>query len=72
MPPSSAPLITGGEEYYAEGEMINLVCTSNMSKPAATLSWSINSDPAPPGYVVNRRTVEHSQSGLETSMLGLR
>ena len=72
VPPPSAPLITGGEEYYAEGHFINLTCTSNMSKPAATLSWSINGKQAPDNFLVNRRTVEHSQSGLETSLLGLR
>merc|ERR1719419_1378950 len=52
--------------------MIDLVCTSNMFKPAATLSWRINDIPAPTRFVVNRRTVEHSKSGLETSVLGLR
>ena len=72
VPPSSAPLITGGEEYYAEGHIINLICTSNMSKPAATLSWRINGKQAPSNFVVNRRSVEHSQSGLESSVLGLR
>eukprot|EP00092_Neocalanus_flemingeri_P053659 GFUD01063125.1.p1 GENE.GFUD01063125.1~~GFUD01063125.1.p1 ORF type:complete len:141 (+),score=42.52 GFUD01063125.1:55-423(+) len=43
-----------------------------MSKPAASLTWIINSKQAPGNFVVDRRTVEHTQSGLETSLLGLR
>jgi len=72
VPPVSAPTITGGREYYNEGDVIDLTCTSNMSQPAAILTWTVNDKPVQESMVEKNRIIEHTQTGLETSMVNLK
>jgi len=72
VPPLSAPIITGGQEFYSEGDLIHLTCMSNMSQPAAKLTWTINDRRAEESLVHNNRVIQHSDSGLETSLLDLK
>jgi len=72
VPPLSAPIISGGREYYTEGELIHLTCMSNMSQPAAKLTWTVNDREVQESMVSNNRVIQHSDSGLETSLLDLK
>lgn len=40
--PRSGPRISGGKSIYHVGDRVSVNCTSERSKPAATLHWSIN------------------------------
>jgi len=68
--PSEGPKITGGKPKYQIGDMVLVNCTSYQSKPAAMLSWTINSDKAPKEYLKEYASIIQ-ENGLETSILGL-
>ncbi|XP_023322275.1 uncharacterized protein LOC111696780 [Eurytemora carolleeae] len=40
--PKEPPVIGGGAAYYANGDELNLTCTSNPSYPPTTLTWYLN------------------------------
>jgi hypothetical protein len=57
VPPKSGPRISGIEDYYRVGDLVEINCTSVESKPAAHISWTVN------GIKVDSRSVklrEHS------------
>ena len=43
--PRGSPRISGGQTTYHLGDLVRVNCTSERSKPAATLHWFINNDP---------------------------
>jgi len=71
VPPASSPTISGGRTHYKPGDTVRLSCTSSSSRPPATLSWTLNDHKVDESMVGSRRTVEHEESGLQTSMLDL-
>ncbi|XP_023343029.1 uncharacterized protein LOC111712606 isoform X2 [Eurytemora carolleeae] len=72
VPPTSAPEITGGQEYYALGDILELNCTVHRSKPAANLRWKVNGNLVDSSQIEFSKSIMHDTSGLETSILGLR
>ena len=44
VPPRIAPKITGIENSYRSGDLVDVICHSADSKPAARLTWKINGD----------------------------
>ena len=40
--PLERPMVAGGRQKYAPGDIVRLNCTSSPSKPAASLTWFIN------------------------------
>jgi len=71
VPPASSPTIAGGHTHYRTGELVELTCTSSSSRPPATLSWILNGQKVNESMLRERKTVEHEESGLQTSVLGL-
>uniref|UniRef100_A0A182NE32 Ig-like domain-containing protein n=1 Tax=Anopheles dirus TaxID=7168 RepID=A0A182NE32_9DIPT len=70
--PEADPIITGGKPRYQIGDLVRVNCTSTRSKPAAQLTWYINSELADPNSVYQYPTiVSLTQDHLETSILGL-
>lgn len=43
--PRGRPRISGGKALYHIGDVVDVNCTSERSKPAATLHWYINDGP---------------------------
>ncbi|XP_050714121.1 junctional adhesion molecule 2A-like isoform X3 [Eriocheir sinensis] len=41
-PPKGGPEVTGARQQYQVGDKVELTCTSRKSRPAATLSFTIN------------------------------
>jgi len=72
VPPAASPTITGGRANYKEGELVQMTCTSSSSRPPASLSWRLNGDKVAESYLRDRKTVEHEETGLLTSVLGIR
>lgn len=69
--PDGAPVIEGVRSYYLAGDWVDLTCTSLKSKPAARLSFSINTEPASPGWLESQKD-QLDGDGLTTSSLRLR
>uniref|UniRef100_A0A182QRS5 Ig-like domain-containing protein n=1 Tax=Anopheles farauti TaxID=69004 RepID=A0A182QRS5_9DIPT len=70
--PETDPIITGGKPRYQVGDLVRVNCTSARSKPAAQLTWYINSEQADPTCIYQYPTiVSLAQDHLETSILGL-
>ena len=42
VPPRLAPAISGIDSFYEPGDLVEITCTSRDSKPAPTLTWTIN------------------------------
>lgn len=40
--PKYKPILTGIHTRYRQGDTLHGNCTSNLSKPAANLTWTIN------------------------------
>eukprot|EP00095_Tigriopus_kingsejongensis_P002658 maker-scaffold439_size171548-snap-gene-0.26 protein:Tk02658 transcript:maker-scaffold439_size171548-snap-gene-0.26-mRNA-1 annotation:"AGAP007933-PA" len=68
--PRSGPRISGGKHTYHVGDKVRVNCTSERSKPAATLHWYINNAPAAHYYLHPYPPIQH-EDGLETAILGL-
>ncbi|GAB6027478.1 hypothetical protein CHUAL_001733 [Chamberlinius hualienensis] len=68
--PKDIPQITGAKSRYQVGDTVSTNCTSHRSKPAAMLSWTINSFKAPKEILIEYPTTIYEDS-LETSVLGL-
>ncbi|XP_058126100.1 uncharacterized protein LOC131282871 [Anopheles ziemanni] len=70
--PEEDPVISGGKPRYQLGEHVRVNCTSGRAKPAAQLTWYINSELADHTYVRQYPTiVSFTTDHLETSILGL-
>ncbi|KFB39715.1 hypothetical protein ZHAS_00007405 [Anopheles sinensis] len=70
--PEEDPVISGGKPRYQLGEHVRVNCTSGRAKPAAQLTWYINSELADHTYVRQYPTiVSLTPDHLETSILGL-
>ncbi|XP_059095235.1 uncharacterized protein LOC131890003 [Tigriopus californicus] len=68
--PRKGPRISGGSHTYHVGDRVHVNCTSERSKPAATLHWYINNAPAPDYFLHPYPSIQH-EDGLETAILGL-
>ncbi|CAB4068668.1 unnamed protein product [Lepeophtheirus salmonis] len=56
----------------ALGDLVEINCTSSDSKPAAKLTWFMNGEPIQSNYALPLIKEFDSETGLETSRLGLR
>lgn len=70
--PSHTPTISGIKPKYRLGDTLRGNCTSKDSKPAANLTWYINSELAEFKYVKPLRKYRTGRNDLETSQIGLR
>ncbi|XP_042879233.1 uncharacterized protein LOC122257801, partial [Penaeus japonicus] len=68
--PEEKPTIHGTQHEYHIGDTARLTCVSALSRPAAELTWEINSEKVPPQYLVPMSSIKY-QSGLEQTRLGL-
>ncbi|KAG1698840.1 hypothetical protein GQR58_005675 [Nymphon striatum] len=64
--PEQAPEITGGVSNYHVGDILNLNCTSPISRPAPKILWLINDRPAEDRVLFNH-PVRLLSDGLEQS-----
>ncbi|XP_047737184.1 uncharacterized protein LOC125178137 [Hyalella azteca] len=69
------PAITGGQESYEAGELVQLLCTPQYLSPAAlhtqpqpTITWYIAGHPAPPEHVIPHRGRAREPPGLTLSV----
>lgn len=69
--PDEGPRITGGRPRYQIGDTVNVNCTSGRSKPATSLNWFINGEPADVSLLKIHKPMVTGREGLETSTLGL-
>ncbi|KAL9707268.1 hypothetical protein quinque_010786 [Culex quinquefasciatus] len=69
--PVDKPHITGLKPYYRMGELLVGNCSSYNSKPAANLTWFVNSNEVNPKQTVPYPVVRNPDNGLEISTLGL-
>ncbi|XP_055642208.1 uncharacterized protein LOC129779003 isoform X2 [Toxorhynchites rutilus septentrionalis] len=69
--PMSRPHITGLKPYYQIGDLLIGNCTSYNSKPAANLTWFVNSNEVAPKQIVPYPISKDPENGLETSTLGI-
>lgn len=69
--PMSKPLISGLKPYYRIGDLLMGNCTSYYSKPAANLTWLVNSHEVSPKQTVLYPVVRDPDNGMESSTLGL-
>ncbi|XP_055539335.1 uncharacterized protein LOC129726538 [Wyeomyia smithii] len=69
--PISKPHITGLKSFYRIGDLLTGNCSSHNSKPAANLTWFINSNEVNPKQTVPYAIWKNPETGLETSTLGL-
>ncbi|XP_063365927.1 uncharacterized protein LOC134654398 [Cydia amplana] len=67
--PESGPTLSGFGSRYRAGERVRAACTAGAARPAPTLAWYVNGEPAPPAALgtLARRTLK----GLETVTLPL-
>ncbi|XP_050726494.1 uncharacterized protein LOC127003629, partial [Eriocheir sinensis] len=69
--PDGAPVISGVRSQYLPGDWVDLTCTSAKSKPAAILNFTVNTNPAPTGWLETQVDKEDDDR-LFTSKLRLR
>ncbi|XP_069164723.1 uncharacterized protein [Procambarus clarkii] len=69
--PDEGPVITGVRRQYLAGEGVDLLCTSHRARPAPHLSFTVNSQPASPGWLEPQADVGEAGE-LITSSLRLR
>ncbi|KAK3850810.1 hypothetical protein Pcinc_042509 [Petrolisthes cinctipes] len=71
--PDKDPSITGGQTKYHAGDQVKVNCTSERSRPAASLEWYINGEKVKTeSDKLIQYTPVNDSDGLETSRLGLR
>ncbi|KAK4288886.1 hypothetical protein Pmani_038115 [Petrolisthes manimaculis] len=71
--PDKDPSITGGQTKYHAGDQVNVNCTSERSRPAASLEWYINGEKVKTeSDKLLQYTPVNDSDGLETSRMGLR
>ncbi|UYV77370.1 hypothetical protein LAZ67_15000720 [Cordylochernes scorpioides] len=68
--PRHGPHLEGLKQRYLPGEEFNATCWSSPSKPAATLRWYINDQPALPSQETRTHPVRHSD-GLQSTRVRL-
>lgn len=64
-------LIGVDDRKYRPGEIFKGNCSSEDSKPAANLTWTINDIPADLSYIRHYKSIKDESTNLETSILGL-
>jgi len=64
--PSSRPHVTGLQNHYKPGDVLNITCISSDSFPAANISWFINGNKASSSSV-RKTDVTTEKSGLLSS-----
>ncbi|XP_045136712.1 uncharacterized protein LOC123519467 isoform X2 [Portunus trituberculatus] len=69
--PDGAPVISGVRSQYLPGDWVDLTCTSGKSKPATILNFTVNTKPAPLGWLETQIDKEDDDK-LFTSRLRLR
>ncbi|XP_058449706.1 LOW QUALITY PROTEIN: cell adhesion molecule 2-like [Malaya genurostris] len=69
--PTTKPHITGIRPHYRVGDLLAGNCTSHNSKPAANLTWFVNSNEVNQKQTVPYHVWKNTETGLETSTLGL-
>ncbi|KAJ8679212.1 hypothetical protein QAD02_014999, partial [Eretmocerus hayati] len=69
--PRNKPKITGEEKIYANGDILSLNCTSDLSHPAARLHWFVNGVPIDPNSEVSYLTSRGLYSTRSTLRLEL-
>lgn len=71
MLPKDGPHITGGKPKYRVEEDVDVLCSVNRSKPAASLLWFINGEVAEESQLRGPYKSVSTPDGLETAILGL-
>ncbi|KAK3927941.1 Kin of IRRE-like protein 3 [Frankliniella fusca] len=71
MLPKDGPHITGGKPKYRVDEDVDVLCSVNRSKPAASLLWFINGEVADQKLLRGPYKSVSAPDGLETAILGL-
>ncbi|CAB4070285.1 unnamed protein product [Lepeophtheirus salmonis] len=69
--PRRGPTITGRRDRYTSGDLVELNCSSNSSKPATELSWYINSIQADNSTLIYY-PIKEERDGRKTSILGIK
>ncbi|XP_071535155.1 cell adhesion molecule 2-like [Panulirus ornatus] len=69
--PDGGPVIKGLRSHYLPGDWVDLTCVSRRSRPAPRLSFTINNQPASPGWLEPQGN-QMDHEGLTTSSLQLR
>ncbi|XP_061704000.1 uncharacterized protein LOC133515464 isoform X2 [Cydia pomonella] len=67
--PESGPTLTGFRSRYRAGERVQASCTAGAARPAPTLAWYVNGEPAPPAALGT--LVRRTHKGLDTVTLPL-
>lgn len=71
IPLNKPNLIGVDDRKYRPGEIFKGNCSSEDSKPAANLTWTINDIPADLSYIRHYKSIKDESTNLETSILGL-
>ncbi|XP_055389383.1 putative actin-fragmin kinase DDB_G0287957 isoform X2 [Condylostylus longicornis] len=66
--PEQRPIITGIHSRYRMGDLINGNCSSEFSKPAANLTWTINGIQVMPNQVKHFEVQKNPVDNLEASV----
>ncbi|KAE8740963.1 hypothetical protein FOCC_FOCC013518 [Frankliniella occidentalis] len=69
--PKDGPHITGGKPKYRVDEDVDVLCSVNRSKPAASLLWFINGEVADDKLLRGPYKSVSAPDGLENAILGL-
>ncbi|KAK4300106.1 hypothetical protein Pmani_027671, partial [Petrolisthes manimaculis] len=69
--PDGGPVVTGVRSSYVAGDWVDLICSTRRSRPPPTLSYTLNTRPAPAGWLEPQENHE-DEEGLITSTLRLR
>nr|XP_053643326.1 uncharacterized protein LOC128696227 [Cherax quadricarinatus] len=70
--PDEEPRISDTGVSHQLHEEVVLNCSSPRSQPPASLTFYVNQELADPGWLILYQPLEDPESGLETSILGLR
>ncbi|XP_050526091.1 uncharacterized protein LOC126896936 [Daktulosphaira vitifoliae] len=71
-PPEEGPRISGGQDKYKPGDIVDVNCTSGRSKPAVQLAWYINGEQVNSSHLRGPYTEYVGREGLMVTTLGLR
>ena len=69
--PKDGPHITGGKPKYRVDEEVDVQCSVNRSKPAASLLWFINGEVADEKHLRGPYNYVSTPDDLESAILGL-